>query len=49
MFDKTKPDGAPRKVLDVTKINELGWRAKTSLEDGLKIVYEWFKINEYKA
>ncbi len=49
VFDKTKPDGAPRKVLDVTKINELGWRAKTSLEDGLKIVYEWFKINEYKA
>ncbi|HLD76703.1 MAG TPA: GDP-L-fucose synthase, partial [Rickettsiales bacterium] len=49
IFDTTKPDGAPRKILDVTKINTFGWQAKTSLEDGLRIVYEWFKANnDYK-
>lgn len=41
-FDSTKPDGAPRKCLDVSKINALGWKATTSLEDGLKKVYEWY-------
>jgi GDP-L-fucose synthase len=44
-FDETKPDGTPRKCLDVSKINSLGWRAKTSLEDGIKIVYEWYLQN----
>lgn len=46
-FDPTKPDGAPRKCLDVTKINSLGWKAKTSLEDGLQIVYKWY-LNQKK-
>ncbi len=41
-FDPTKPDGAPRKCLDVSKINSLGWKATTSLEVGLKKVYEWY-------
>ena len=41
-FDLNKPDGTPRKVLDVSKINALGWKAKTSLEDGVKKVYEWY-------
>jgi GDP-L-fucose synthase len=41
-FDPTKPDGAPRKCLDVYKINSLGWKATTSLEVGLKKVYEWY-------
>ena len=45
IFDKSKPDGTPRKVLDVTKINSLGWRSKTSLEDGLINSYKWFKDN----
>ena len=40
--DLTKPDGTPRKLLDVSKINELGWKAKTSLEDGIKKTYEWY-------
>lgn len=44
-FDSTKPDGAPRKCLDVSKINSMGWKAKTSLEEGLKTVYEWYLKN----
>jgi GDP-L-fucose synthase len=41
-FDNTKPDGTPRKILDVTKLKNLGWCSKTSLENGIKIVYDWF-------
>lgn len=44
-FNISKPDGTPRKVLDVTKINSYGWKAKTNLEDGIKKVYEWYKLN----
>lgn len=39
------PDGTPQKLLNVKKINKLGWKAKTSLEDGLKITYKWFVEN----
>lgn len=42
-FDVTKPDGTPRKLLDVSKLSSLGWRAKTSLEEGIKKTYEWYK------
>ena len=42
-FDTSRPDGPPRKVLDVSKINALGWKAKTSLEDGVTRVYDWYK------
>ncbi|MCP4398731.1 MAG: GDP-L-fucose synthase [bacterium] len=38
-FDTTKPDGTPRKLLDVSRLHELGWRHKTALEEGLKIAY----------
>ncbi len=41
-WDTSKPDGAPRKLLDVSKIHTLGWRHKIKLEDGIKITYEWF-------
>ncbi|MCC0727053.1 GDP-L-fucose synthase [Clostridioides sp. ZZV14-6045] len=41
-FDKSKPDGMYRKVMDVSKINELGWKAKTSLRDGLDKTYNWY-------
>lgn len=44
-FDITKPDGTPRKLLDVSKINNLGWKAKTSLEDGIRISYDWYRKN----
>ncbi len=42
LWDETKPDGTPRKLLDVTKINELGWKAKTSLDEGIKKAYAWY-------
>jgi GDP-L-fucose synthase len=41
-FDPSRPDGAPRKLLDVSKINALGWKAKTSLQNGLKAAYADF-------
>jgi GDP-L-fucose synthase len=45
-FDTTKPDGTPRKLLDVGKLNALGWTAKTSLKDGLAMSYKWFLENQ---
>ncbi len=42
-FDTTKPDGTPRKLLDVSRIHALGWRAGTSLEEGIRRTYEWAK------
>lgn len=42
-FDSSKPDGTPRKLMDVTKINQLGWEAKISLEEGIQSVYEAVK------
>lgn len=42
VYDNSKPDGTPRKLLDVSRINELGWKAKTELRDGIKKTYEWF-------
>ncbi len=39
-FDPSKPDGTPRKLLDVSKINQLGWRHEVELEDGIKKVLE---------
>ena len=44
-FDQTKPDGNPRKLLDSSKINELGWFSQVSLDDGLIKTYEWFLKN----
>jgi GDP-L-fucose synthase len=41
VFDTTKPDGAPRKLLDVSCLNSLGWKAKTSLREGLITTYSW--------
>ena len=45
-FDTSKPDGTPRKLVDVTKINALGWKATTSLDEGLKKAYDWFLQTE---
>lgn len=42
VYDKTKPDGTMLKLMDVSKINQLGWEAKTKLKDGLKIAYQDF-------
>jgi len=43
--DLSKPDGTPRKLLDVTRLNNLGWAAQISLEEGIKDTYQWFKEN----
>lgn len=47
--DTTKPDGTPRKLVDVTKLFDMGWRPKISLEDGIKSVYDWYVANEATA
>lgn len=43
--DLSKPDGTPRKLLDVTRLNDLGWEAQISLEEGIKDTYKWFINN----
>jgi GDP-L-fucose synthase len=45
IWDTTQPNGTPRRALDTTKMNALGWYAKTSLEDGLKTTIDWFLKN----
>jgi GDP-L-fucose synthase len=42
VFDTSRPDGVPRKLLDVSKLTALGWRAKTSLREGLSMAYADF-------
>lgn len=44
-YDSSKPDGTPRKLMDVSRINNLGWKYKTSLREGIKKTYEWFQAN----
>lgn len=44
-FDSSKPDGTPRKCLDVSKLKSLGWRPRLSLEEGIAETYEWFLQN----
>lgn len=48
-FDTSKPDGTPRKLVDVTKLNGLGWKAETDLGEGLQKAYQWFLDNELAA
>ena len=43
IWDTTKPDGMPRKLLDISKISVLGWQYEIKLEDGIKATYDWFK------
>lgn len=45
-FDLSKPDGTPRKLLDVSRIHELGWKHKIGLRDGIRETYAWFLENE---
>src|ERR1700676_1286408 len=47
-FDPSRPDGTPRKMLDVGRLAKLGWRARTSLEDGIKLAYQAY-LNESKS
>ena len=46
VWDSTKPDGTPRKLMDVRKMNNAGWIASTLLEDGIKKTYDWFLLNQ---
>ena len=44
-YDSSKPDGTPRKLMDVSRINKLGWRYKTPLKEGIQKTYDWFLQN----
>lgn len=48
-WDSSKPDGTPRKLMDVSRLKALGWEASISLEDGLRDVYQWFVQNQDRA
>lgn len=48
-FDRSKPDGTPRKVMDVSRLTEMGWTAPTALEDGLRHAYAWYVENQASA
>jgi GDP-L-fucose synthase len=45
IWDTSKPDGNPRKIVDSSKLNDLGWSPSVKLEDGLKTTYDWFLNN----
>jgi GDP-L-fucose synthase len=49
VFDGSKPDGAPRKLLDVGKMTALGWRPRTQLGDGIRATYDWYLKNATHA
>jgi len=48
IFDSSKPDGTPRKLMDVSRLKALGWQASISLEDGLRNAYRWFVENQHQ-
>ena len=48
VYDTSKPDGTPRKLMDVTRINGLGWTASTDLKDGLRRAYDWYLTESEK-
>jgi GDP-L-fucose synthase len=49
LWDTSKPDGTPRKVLDVTRVQKLGWAPKISLRDGIQSTIDWYKENSEKG
>jgi len=49
VWDATKPDGTPRKLMDVSRLAALGWKASISLESGLRDAYGWFLANAAQA
>jgi GDP-L-fucose synthase len=50
IWDADKPDGTPRKLMDVSKMHALGWKHQINLEDGINKTYQWFleNINNFK-
>ena len=49
VYDASKPDGTPRKLMDVSRMEKLGWKATTPLADGIKLSHEWFCENYLTA
>lgn len=49
VFDTTKPDGAPRKLIDVHRLTSMGWQYKTNLKDGLKKTYDWYLSTKMRS
>ena len=49
VWDKSMPDGTPRKLLDVSKLHEMGWKEKVSLWEGIALSYEWYKSQDRKG
>ena len=52
-WDNSKPDGTPKKLMDISKMESLGWKYSTNIEEGIKKTYDWFldnieKIKEIK-
>jgi GDP-L-fucose synthase len=45
VFDRSKPDGTPRKLLDVTRLSSLGWKPRIRLEDGIRDTYDWYRAS----
>jgi GDP-L-fucose synthase len=48
VYDRARPDGTPRKLLDTSRIQGLGWKATTPLQEGLRLYYDWFLSNQSK-
>ena len=48
-FDQSRPDGTPRKLLDISRIHALGWHAQIPLEQGIASTYEWYTTHELEA
>jgi GDP-L-fucose synthase len=48
IWDTSKPDGTPRKLLDVSKLHSLGWKHSIEIADGVRSTYEWYKNNTNK-
>jgi GDP-L-fucose synthase len=48
-FDSSKPDGTPRKLMDVSRLEKLGWKAQTGLREGIETTYHWFKSHEQQT
>ena len=46
VFDSSKPDGTPRKLMDVSRLESMGWEARISLREGLQHSYHWFLNNQ---
>ena len=49
IWDDSMPDGTPRKLLDVSKLHDIGWKEKVSLRDGIRLEYEWYKSRDREA